>query len=55
MYGKSAVRGKHYPKLLWIDPNGELHEMTAPAKKRYHPNWVLYDDYIKIKENEQHS
>lgn len=54
MYGKSAVRGKHYPKLLWVDSKGELHEMTAPAKKRYHPDWILYDDYIKIKENEQH-
>ena len=52
MYGKSAMKNKHYPKLLWVDLNGDLHEMSIIGKKVHHPDWVLYDDYIKSKNNE---
>lgn len=52
MYGKSAMKGKHYPKLLWIDSNGCLQEMCIISKKRHHPDWILYEDYVKTLINE---
>ena len=45
MYGKSAMKGKKYPKLAWIDEDGNLQYMCLPHKKRYHPNWKLYEEH----------
>ena len=43
MYGKiGAMKNKKYPKLLWIDENNNIHEMSIIGKKRHHPNWKLY-------------
>ena len=36
MYGKSAMKGKKYPVLLWIDENNIIHEIDW---KNYHPEW----------------
>ena len=44
MYGKSAMKGKHYEVLTWVDERGNLHYMCEKAKKRYHPDWKLYEE-----------
>ena len=52
MYGKSAMKGKKYPKLAWIDENGNLQYMCLAHKKRYHPNWKLYEEYNESQNKE---
>lgn len=48
MYGKSAMKGKKYPQLTWIDEDGQLHKMSIIGRNSRHPNWKLYEEQAEI-------
>lgn len=36
----SPTKGKHYPKLKWIDSFGNIVEMDKINASRWHPDWI---------------